>query len=136
MCYVLCSHWHNTLLNFTLESRVYIHNKLFVQYKFFVDGEWRHDECQPYMNSDYGIVNTIFLAADPNYNVGPGMSSGPNMDVDSEAFQNVVSAKLLLAICRVALLVDMPLVLCWRFCANQESLIFFIAFIYSYNLYI
>ncbi|XP_042065660.1 sucrose nonfermenting 4-like protein isoform X2 [Salvia splendens] len=32
------------------------------QYKFFVDGEWRHDEHQPYVSGNYGVVNTIFLS--------------------------------------------------------------------------
>lgn len=65
-------------------------NKSSVQFKFFVDGEWRHDEHQPYMNSDYGIVNTIFLATEQTYNLSPTVPSGPNMDVDNEAFQNIV----------------------------------------------
>lgn len=60
------------------------------QYKFFVDGEWRHDEHQPYVSGDYGIVNTILLATDPNFMPNPGITSGPNMDVDNEAFQNLV----------------------------------------------
>ncbi|KAB2092761.1 hypothetical protein ES319_A02G052000v1 [Gossypium barbadense] len=29
------------------------------EYKFFVDGEWRHDEQQPHRNGEYGIVNTF-----------------------------------------------------------------------------
>ncbi|XP_022741010.1 sucrose nonfermenting 4-like protein isoform X3 [Durio zibethinus] len=29
------------------------------EYKFLVDGEWRHDEQQPHKNSEYGIVNTF-----------------------------------------------------------------------------
>ena len=61
----------------------------YVQYKFFVDGEWRHDEHQPYVSGEYGIVNTILLATDPNILPNPGISSGPSMDVD-EAFQNLV----------------------------------------------
>ncbi|PPD72609.1 hypothetical protein GOBAR_DD30495 [Gossypium barbadense] len=28
-------------------------------YKFFIDGEWRHDEQQPHRNGEYGIVNTF-----------------------------------------------------------------------------
>lgn len=60
------------------------------QYKFYVDGRWRHDECQPHMSSEYGTVNTLFFPSDPNYNVGPGVAPGPNMDVDNQVFQNVV----------------------------------------------
>ncbi|EXB74812.1 Sucrose nonfermenting 4-like protein [Morus notabilis] len=65
------------------------------QFKFFVDGQWRHDECQPYMSSEYGIVNTLYFAtAEPNYNFGSGVPGpnipGPSMDVDNQAFQNSV----------------------------------------------
>nr|XP_015900022.2 sucrose nonfermenting 4-like protein isoform X2 [Ziziphus jujuba var. spinosa] len=34
----------------------------FHQYKFFVDGEWKHDEHQPFVTGEYGIVNTVLLA--------------------------------------------------------------------------
>ncbi|KAL3812854.1 hypothetical protein ACJIZ3_014122 [Penstemon smallii] len=52
------------------------------QFKFVVDGEWRHDEHQPFISSNLGIVNTILLTS-PQIQIGPG--SG--MDVDNEAFQ-------------------------------------------------
>lgn len=64
-----------------------------MQYKFFVDGEWKHDEHQPYQSGEYGVVNTMLLATDPNFlpgNVSPGISSGTNMDVDNEAFRRLV----------------------------------------------
>ncbi|KAJ8619538.1 hypothetical protein MRB53_028067 [Persea americana] len=67
----------------------------FHQYKFFVDGEWRHDERQPFVNGNYGIVNTLLLARehDPLPAIlgpeTPGTRS--NMDVDNEAFQRVVN---------------------------------------------
>lgn len=32
------------------------------QYKFNVDGEWRHDEQQPFVSGSYGVVNTVLLA--------------------------------------------------------------------------
>ncbi|WJX96122.1 AMP-activated serine/threonine-protein kinase regulatory subunit, variant 2 [Trifolium repens] len=62
------------------------------QYKFFVDGEWRHDEHQPYISGEYGIVNTVLLATDPNFVpvLPPDIVSGSNMDVDNEAFRRVV----------------------------------------------
>ncbi|KAG4949217.1 hypothetical protein JHK84_042682 [Glycine max] len=62
------------------------------QYKFFVDGEWRHDEHQPYVPGDYGIVNTVFLATDPNYIpvLPPDVASGNSMDVDNDAFRRMV----------------------------------------------
>ncbi|AES91833.2 putative CBS domain, immunoglobulin E-set [Medicago truncatula] len=61
------------------------------QYKFFVDGEWRHDEHTPHITGDYGIVNTVLLATDPFVPVlPPDIVSGSNMDVDNETFQRVV----------------------------------------------
>lgn len=65
---------------------------ILMQYKFFVDGEWRHDEHQPYVSGEYGIVNTVFLATDPNYMtvLTPEVTSGNSMDVDNEAFRRMV----------------------------------------------
>ncbi|XP_076891740.1 sucrose nonfermenting 4-like protein [Bidens hawaiensis] len=63
------------------------------QYKFIVDGEWRHDEHQPFVNGNYGIVNTVLLTGEPDYNpavMSPHTTSGSNMDVDNETFQRVV----------------------------------------------
>ncbi|KAL7178099.1 hypothetical protein ACSBR2_031285 [Camellia fascicularis] len=62
-------------------------------YKIVVDGEWRHNEHQPFENGNYGIVNTVFLARESDYVPGilnPQMHSGSNMDVDNEAFQRLV----------------------------------------------
>ncbi|KAL5068737.1 hypothetical protein RYX36_019624 [Vicia faba] len=33
----------------------------FHQYKFNVDGEWRHDEHRPFIYVSFGVVNTIFV---------------------------------------------------------------------------
>ncbi|MBA0584660.1 hypothetical protein Gorai_015462 [Gossypium raimondii] len=55
------------------------------QFKFFVDGEWRHDEHQPFVNDNYGIVNTIFIAREPNLvapSFNPETPGRSNMDVD------------------------------------------------------
>jgi hypothetical protein len=62
------------------------------QYKFFVDGEWRHDENHPYVHGQYGIVNTVLLATDPNYIplITSDIASGNNMDVDNDTFRRVV----------------------------------------------
>ncbi|KAI4338514.1 hypothetical protein MLD38_023563 [Melastoma candidum] len=58
------------------------------QYKFCVDGDWRHDEHQPYAASEYGIVNTIFLAsAEPNIvpsSLVPPLPDVRTMDHDHE----------------------------------------------------
>lgn len=64
------------------------------QYKFYVDGEWRHDENQPYVSGNYGIVNSLFLTGEPDpvpSVVGPGTPSRINMDVDNENFRRVVT---------------------------------------------
>ncbi|CAA0817670.1 Sucrose nonfermenting 4-like protein [Striga hermonthica] len=58
----------------------------FHQYKFMVDGEWRHDERQPFISSNIGTVNTILLTREPDY-VPPVL--GSSMDVD-DAFQRMV----------------------------------------------
>ncbi|XP_047324638.1 sucrose nonfermenting 4-like protein [Impatiens glandulifera] len=49
------------------------------QYKFFVDGEWRHDEHQPFESGNYGVVNTIFLGMELETSPTPNRS---NMEVD------------------------------------------------------
>ncbi|GAV63148.1 CBS domain-containing protein [Cephalotus follicularis] len=36
------------------------------QYKFYVDGEWRHDEHQPFVSGNYGVVNTVFISREPD----------------------------------------------------------------------
>ncbi|KAF3330770.1 Sucrose nonfermenting 4-like protein [Carex littledalei] len=43
------------------------------QYKFYVDGEWRHDERQPFVMGSIGIVNTLLLTSDVEQ-VGPTLS--------------------------------------------------------------
>nr|XP_010938454.1 sucrose nonfermenting 4-like protein [Elaeis guineensis]XP_010938455.1 sucrose nonfermenting 4-like protein [Elaeis guineensis] len=66
------------------------------QYKFYVDGEWRHDERQPYVVGNYGIVNTLLLTQGPDLMPAvlspetPG--SRMNMDVDYESFQRVATS--------------------------------------------
>ncbi|KAL1539097.1 AMP-activated serine/threonine-protein kinase regulatory subunit [Salvia divinorum] len=68
----------------------------FHQYKFVVDGEWRHDEHQPSANSNIGTVNTIHLTTEADYVTpmlsprAPPSGHGSSMDVDNEGFQRVV----------------------------------------------
>ncbi|KAH1195902.1 Sucrose nonfermenting 4-like protein [Glycine max] len=38
----------------------------FHQYKFNVDGEWRHDDQQPFVNGSCGVVNTIYIVREPD----------------------------------------------------------------------
>ena len=49
-----------------------------MQYKFYVDGQWRYDESEHHVTGEYGIVNTLHLSTD-------------DMDVDTETFRRVVS---------------------------------------------
>lgn len=69
------------------------------QYKFVVDGEWRHDEHQPYIAGNYGTVNTVLVARGSDYRPpmlnpqiphGSQILLGSNMDIDNEAFQRLV----------------------------------------------
>lgn len=67
----------------------------FHQYKFCVDGEWRHDENQRCVTGNYGIVNTLFVGRDPEpiqamHSPGtPG--SRMNMDVDNDHSRRLVA---------------------------------------------
>ncbi|CAN6296981.1 unnamed protein product [Urochloa humidicola] len=65
------------------------------QYKFFVDGEWRHDEHQPTISGEYGIVNTLYLTREVSQINSVLSPSTPgtrmNMDVDNENFQRTVT---------------------------------------------
>jgi len=65
-----------------------------LQYKFNVDGEWRYDEHQPYVSGNYGVVNTVFLAREPDvvpvvFSDAPGRA---NMEVDD--YVRVVSDRV------------------------------------------
>lgn len=65
-----------------------------MQYKFNVDGEWRHDEQQPFVSGSYGVVNTIFLTREtdivPSIFI-PETPGRSHMDVDNGVFGHVVS---------------------------------------------
>lgn len=71
-----------------------------MQYKFLVDGEWKHDEHQPCSTTDYGVVNTVLLPGEANYNpiVGPEMALGSGMELDNETFRRVVRYTLSLSL--------------------------------------
>ncbi|KAI3975670.1 hypothetical protein MKX01_023096 [Papaver californicum] len=58
------------------------------QYKFFVDGEWRHDERLPIVSGNYGIVNIRRLIREPDSSPETPRSRS-HMDVD--AFESVVT---------------------------------------------
>lgn len=58
------------------------------QYKFIIDGEWRHDEHQPFVRGNGGAVNTIFLAREPDSlpdQYGPQTPDGAIMEVDDSS---------------------------------------------------
>ncbi|CAN0855776.1 Sucrose nonfermenting 4-like protein [Linum grandiflorum] len=59
-------------------------------YKYFVDGEWRHDEHQSCVTSEYGMVNTLLFPVDANYNPPTGSELHANMELDNEQFRRVV----------------------------------------------
>ncbi|KAL6581922.1 AMP-activated serine/threonine-protein kinase regulatory subunit [Orobanche minor] len=65
-------------------------------YKFVVDGEWRHDEHQPFISNNIGTVNTILLTRKSDTRPAklspqmPLLCPDPSMDVDNEALQRVV----------------------------------------------
>ncbi|GAB4851260.1 AMP-activated serine/threonine-protein kinase regulatory subunit [Ancistrocladus abbreviatus] len=63
------------------------------EYKFFVDGEWRHDESKHCVNGSYGLVNTLILGGEPDHLTEASsaqISSVSNMDLDNEAFVRMV----------------------------------------------
>lgn len=55
-----------------------------MQYKFFVDGEWRHDEHQPFVSGNGGVMNTIFITGPDMLHSGfsPAAHDRSSMDVD------------------------------------------------------
>ncbi|KAK7258878.1 hypothetical protein RIF29_24467 [Crotalaria pallida] len=61
------------------------------QFKFNVDGEWRHDEHEPYVSGSYGVVNTIYLVREPD--ITPAILSAEtprsHMEVDNDVFGHV-----------------------------------------------
>ncbi|KAK3041990.1 hypothetical protein RJ639_002298 [Escallonia herrerae] len=66
-----------------------------IKYKFFVDGEWRHDDHQPFVSGNYGVVNTIFLAREPDMIpafFSPETPGRSNMDVDNDPFHRLVAS--------------------------------------------
>lgn len=52
-----------------------------MQYKFCVDGVWRHDESQPFITGDYGLVNTI-LIREPDMIPSTYSHQPPDVDMD------------------------------------------------------
>ncbi|KAF5946438.1 hypothetical protein HYC85_016666 [Camellia sinensis] len=69
-----------------------------VQYKFFVDGEWRHDEHQPFVSGNYGVVNSVFLAREPDVipaSYTPETPGRSSMDVDNDPFFHFLEANYL-----------------------------------------
>ncbi|XP_042472008.1 sucrose nonfermenting 4-like protein isoform X1 [Zingiber officinale] len=67
------------------------------QYKFYVDGEWRHDERQPFLSGNYGVVNTICILSEANPLAALPSPGTPNnrmgMDVDNETFHHAAASR-------------------------------------------
>jgi hypothetical protein len=65
------------------------------QYKFIVDGEWRHDEQQAHMVDTNGNVNNWLLVTKQPHHILPPNSDaivlGATMDVDHDMLHHVVS---------------------------------------------
>ncbi|CAN1232933.1 Sucrose nonfermenting 4-like protein [Linum perenne] len=62
------------------------------QYKFIVDGEWRHDEHQPFVSGSYGVMNTVFLPREPDIipaTYSPRTPGRSNMDLDDVFVRSV-----------------------------------------------
>ncbi|CAL5438245.1 unnamed protein product [Camellia sinensis] len=69
-----------------------------LRYKFFVDGEWRHDEHQPFVSGNYGVVNSVFLAREPDVipaSYTPETPGRSSMDVDNDPFFHFLEANYL-----------------------------------------
>jgi hypothetical protein len=66
-----------------------------VQYKFIVDGEWRHDEQQAHMVDTNGNVNNWLLVTKQPHHILPPTSDpvtlGATMDVDHDMLHHIVT---------------------------------------------
>ncbi|XWS53648.1 hypothetical protein CRYUN_Cryun10bG0018700 [Craigia yunnanensis] len=74
------------------------------EYKFLVDGEWRHDERQPHKNGEYGIVNTFDTLPIPTEvpQVQPRSEILNNMEVDNGLSHRVSAVTLNHAMPRIS----------------------------------
>ncbi|KAK7277937.1 hypothetical protein RJT34_22957 [Clitoria ternatea] len=63
------------------------------QYKFNVDGVWRHDVYQPFVSGDYGTVNKIYIVREPDIfplsTLSAETSGRSRMEVDNAVSQYV-----------------------------------------------
>ncbi|XVF66254.1 hypothetical protein PTKIN_Ptkin10aG0020500 [Pterospermum kingtungense] len=74
------------------------------EYKFLVDGEWRHDERQPHKNCEYGIVNTFNTLPIPAEvpHVQPRSEMLNNMEVDNGLLHRISTVTLNQAMPRIS----------------------------------
>ncbi|KAE8660141.1 Sucrose nonfermenting 4-like protein [Hibiscus syriacus] len=74
------------------------------EYKFLVDGEWRHDEPQPHKNGEYGIVNTFEAQHVPAQvpQVQPLLDVPNNMDVNTGLMHRISAVTLNQAMLRIS----------------------------------
>lgn len=85
--YVFLPHLMLEIFNF--DANIQMSCFHLMQFKFFVDGEWRHDEHQPFESGNYGFVNTI-LAREPGMTNFTPETGRSNMDVDNDVFMRAV----------------------------------------------
>ncbi|MBA0600089.1 hypothetical protein Gorai_006288, partial [Gossypium raimondii] len=74
------------------------------EYKFLVDGEWRHDERQPHKNGEYGIVNTFDALPVPVEvaQVQPRLDVLNSMEVDTGLTHRISAVTLNQAMPRIS----------------------------------
>ncbi|KAK5794405.1 sucrose nonfermenting 4-like protein isoform X2 [Gossypium hirsutum] len=74
------------------------------EYKFLVDGEWRHDERQPHKNGEYGIVNTFEALPVPVEvaQVQPRLDVLNSMEVDTGLTHRISAVTLNQAMPRIS----------------------------------
>ncbi|XVF38687.1 hypothetical protein REPUB_Repub20aG0123300 [Reevesia pubescens] len=72
------------------------------EYKFLVDGEWRHDERQPHRNGEYGIVNTFDTLPVPAEVPQARSEILNNMEVDSGLTHRISTVTLNQAMPRIS----------------------------------
>jgi hypothetical protein len=53
-----------------------------MQFKFYVDGQWRVDEQLSFVSGPYGPVNTVVLTKDPPQIIDSETPGRSNMELD------------------------------------------------------
>lgn len=80
--------------NLSLVRYINVPISMYTQFKFIVDGNLRHDEHQPFVSGNGGVVNTVYLAREPDSipeQFGPQTLDGARMDVDYSSLPVVMN---------------------------------------------